>query len=204
VAKKIEARNAHGLFTHEFERLRFSEVLQKKLRSVCFTEAPLPALTKLTDASPILEPYGVAFCRSLVLQRGGGPVAIVNGYSGSQKHFWLQRFRRDFSDIRTWKKYQSRFGKSLAILRDYAMRDAIQVNYDFAWEREWRHLGDFSFKYREVAAIICPYGARLRRLAKWKMTNRKFKLFAQIPIVDPELEAEEIREHLADCSPSCT
>ena len=63
--KIIEARNAHCLFMHKLNQMKFTNKLKNKFNTVCLTEAPLTQIQKLTLIYPNrrikLKPYGLIF-----------------------------------------------------------------------------------------------------------------------------------------------
>ena len=67
--RKIEARNAHCLFSPLFSELGFSSLLKSKFKTVCFTETPLTQIASLCRTIPgrriKLRPYGVVFYRDI-------------------------------------------------------------------------------------------------------------------------------------------
>ena len=89
------------------------------------------------------------FSKIFVMERGGGPVLYA--YAGAQAARELvQRALTGETpaDNPIWR---------LTPFID-APGDYGNSSYYFEWEREWRHVGNFSFDSNEVAFLILPEG----------------------------------------------
>lgn len=107
-----------------------------------------------------LAPYGVAFSKSNARAKGANPVWYFE--IGSAIDTALQNlFNLGLG---------SASGQPLLTLSPYLEGVGHLPNgrmKEFAWEREWRHVGDFRFVPSEVALIIAPEAAHRRLEARF-------------------------------------
>jgi hypothetical protein len=151
----------------------------------CFTETPLHQIRHL--AKPIqgrscnLEPYGFVFRKDLLLRRGAQPATYINGYDGEND---------------TRRAYDTAFktGKSTGFKgttwRMLPYVNAMHPGCDFAWEREWRVVGDFDFELDDLVCAILPasyHGPQKLRLNK-----------LGIAFIDPTWSYERMVEELSE------
>ncbi len=126
---------------------------------VCFTETPLEHAWTLTGAiqgrQVQLEPYGVVFSKIWARSREVNPVWYVDATRG---HDW------------TIKKSIERLVKSAWDAGDktndiFQLTPFIEVmgtwprnksRKEFWWEREWRKIGDLTFDWSNLVAVIAP------------------------------------------------
>lgn len=200
--KKIKARNAHCLFHHEFARLSFTPVLTQRFFTVCFTETPLMHIHRLTGEIPRrkvkLKGYGLVFAKDALIQRGACPAIYLNAKGTELKNYLLSRFRADFKSVNSLKKLkqaQARHYKS--IIGYYSLINIIASNYDFTWEREWRHSGSFKFDYDDVVAIVAPHPESFESYCKRKLPVTFRKYIGRIPIISPAYSYEEVVEAMS-------
>lgn len=112
-----------------------------------------------------------------------------------ERDYWLNEFKQRFGT----KNQYAQLGKSDrdAMIQRYAKIDVRTDSHDFAWEREWRHVGDVEFDYRDVEAIICPHRLRLRNLALKVMPKSQFRKFEMLQIIDADWSMDELIEYHA-------
>lgn len=101
--KKIKAKNPHCLFNPIFDNLGFSKELKKQFNTVCFTEAPLDQIHKLTrnilKRQVNLQPYGLVFWKNKLLELGANPAIYINAKGTDMNNFLLNSFRKQFKNI---------------------------------------------------------------------------------------------------------
>ena len=113
--------------------------------SVCFSDIPPGQWERLISKRK--TKYGIAFRKDLLISKGGCPVWYV--WKDSSQ--WLilnnlmQKAKSDSSQ-EIWK---------LIPFID-APGKYYKSKYEFEWEREWRHLGDFPFDVSDVAFLLIP------------------------------------------------
>ena len=201
-AKTLEARNAHCLFQHEFARLHFSEILTKRFNTVCFTETPLMHIHRLTGEIAgrrvELKGYGLVFAKDALIERGVCPAVYLNAKGTRLREYLLSRFRDDFrtvTELRALKEAQANHYKS--IIQYYSLINIIASNYDFTWEREWRHSGSFTFKYHEIVAIVAVNPESFESHCKKRLPSVRHKYIDRIPIMSPTYSYEEVVESMS-------
>ena len=114
-------------------------------RAVCFSEIPPGQWDRLINRRG--TKYGLAFTKEYIVSRGGGPI-------------WYAR-----QGTPPWKTLQDMMMKSsgdpsapiwsLTPFID-APGSYDRSNYEFDWEREWRHVGSLSFSTEDVAFLLIP------------------------------------------------
>lgn len=146
-------------------------------RVVCFSETPLDYLSWLVNPGISrrneYEGYGVAFTREFLLHAGASPIWYINQVASRSGFRWLVHEVNDLIDeaaMPDGRADPEQFANS-AIARLTPFIESIwkwskpgrktEVK-DFAFEREWRFLGDFSFELADVAYVIVPTGRRER------------------------------------------
>lgn len=198
--KTIEARNAHCLFGYEFGP--FSAVLKEEFNTICFTETPLPQIRRLTGDIPgrriALAGYGLVFSKDAMIARGACPAVYLNAKGTKLKHYLLSRFRTDFKDIRSLKKLKKKETDHYrSMIQYYSLINIIAENYDFAWEREWRHRGDFEFRYRDIVAIVAEDPTAFESYCKESLKPERFKYIERIPVISANYSYEEVVEAMS-------
>lgn len=199
-SKRIEARSVNCLFIHTMKELKFSDVLTSKFKTVSFTESPIHCIHRLAD--PLIErkikltPYGIVFAKSFLEERQAGSIHYVNAlHDKGEREEWLKDFRRTFRGKNKYSLLDKTDRDSM--IQRYAKIDVRTESHDFAWEREWRHVGDVEFDYSDVEAIICPHRLRLRNLALRVMPKSQFRKFETLQIIDADWSMDELIEYNA-------
>jgi len=162
--RKIEARNAYGLFQYDTNA--------KKV--VCFTEAPLDQIKtfieeKIPGRKIELSSYGLVFTQRAVIEKGGNPTFYINTCKDTTYKDAIKSISRRLTndaDFLKLKPFFNEFGKKI----------------DFYWEREWRVPGDFTFDYKDVVVGLCPEEA----------IERYEGNFNKVKFIDPCWALEEI------------
>ena len=174
----ISARNRFG-----FSRKKAPEPLSQKV--VCFSEIPLHLLGRLADKR---SEYGIVFRKNLVTKRNGNP--ILYAY-------------KDQPLVRAIKKLVTMAGNDTKnpIWKVTPFIDApgtyANGSYYFEWEREWRKVGDFTFKTDEVAFLIIPEHLHIK--AKDFFENARIENIGpsyDCPFIDAHWTWEKIEPHI--------
>ncbi|HHX8502204.1 abortive infection system antitoxin AbiGi family protein [Vibrio diabolicus] len=198
----IEAKNHHCLFGYDMDRMEFTHGLKSKFNTVCFTEVPLNELRHL--AKPIkgrkikLSPYGVVFWRDLMIDKGASQAIYINDKGTQLKSLLLEQFRSSFKQVKSIRDLKLKNPSYEDLIRYYSLINIISENYDFAWEREWRHSGNFRFKRRRVAAIIAENPREFERYCKTVLSRSAQKFVNFTPILDPYWGYEEVIEEMSE------
>ena len=137
---RIEARNPFGM-------ARSAAPDPHSQKTVCFSEIPLHQLSRLTARR---GPYGVGFTKEFMVARGGGPVFYA--YSGTPQARALQDL---LADARAWPNPAESPIWRVAPFVEFPGNHNGRL-YRFAWEREWRHVGNFDFRPADVPFLVIP------------------------------------------------
>lgn len=193
----IEARTAHCLFSPLFKSLQFTKVLKGRFKTVCFTETPLNQIGRLCVLIPgrqiRLQPYGLVFYKSTVLERGGSPAIYINVQGTQIRNYLLKQFREHFKGIRSLRRFaieQRQHHKQ--IIQYYSLINIMASHHDFAWEREWRYSGDFKFKYFDIVAIIAHDPDAFTEYCQQSITGPRSRSIRKIPVISPNWSYEQI------------
>ncbi len=108
-------------------------------RSVCFTEAPLHMLRRVSDRRG--SPYGIGFHKSFAVRLGGGPVFYAYEDLGEATKELVAHAANNPDD---------------PIWRIASFIDQPTSGNSFEWEREWRIPGDVEFLPRNVHFLTAP------------------------------------------------
>lgn len=200
--KTIEARNAHCLVMHKIRNSGFSDVLRHKFDTVCFTETPLTQIkhicTNVKGRKIQLKPYGLIFWKNDLFQRGASPAVYINAKGTSISNYLQDQFTKTFNQVRTFKRLkQSEKIHYSNIVHYYSLINVVKDKHDFLWEREWRHHGNFKFKYRDIVAIIADSPEDFENLCQKKLSDSKYKYIRKLPLINPNWTFEELLEELA-------
>jgi hypothetical protein len=201
-AKRIEARTPHCLFKYKIEKGKFDESLKKRFFSVCFTETPLSQIRFLSGDIPgrkvLLQPYGLVFKRSTMLEKGASPAIYLNGDGTQHKRLLLDRFKSDFSEIETLADARAKHGEvSEALISYYALCNIMAGHHDFSWEREWRYCSDFDFKYFEVIAILVNGTLKFKNRLEADFSASALRHLRKIPLINPDWNYERVVDQMS-------
>ncbi|WP_309398864.1 abortive infection system antitoxin AbiGi family protein [Cerasicoccus maritimus] len=200
-AKKIEARNFHCLFSPKLRRSLLTPVLKNAFKTVCFTETPLDQIHKLTAENfprrIRLKPYGLVFWRDALVQKGANPAIYVNGDGTSLREFLIAEFDRHFKGITALKSLREKEAYYKEIVSYYSLINLMSSKHDFSWEREWRHSGDFRFKYSEIVAIVVDDPEDFIEYSSSKLSKGISGYLKRIPVISANWTYEDVVEEMA-------
>lgn len=146
-------------------------------RVVCFTESPLEQLHSFfvqfeERRRHKFAPYGIAFTKLQARRAGVTPVWYTDTT-------WATNWRVNYVwNLIETAKTAGKFATSdIAQIAPFVetMGYAASGHKEFWWEREWRHLGNFSFGYEDIALGLCHEGH----------IDQFEKLMARIALRDP-------------------
>lgn len=125
-------------------RFGFGKEYNEMPKAVCFTEAPLFEHQEFIRRR---SQFGIGFRKDYVTSKGGGPILYAprNSTHATAHAKLINNAVGDHENL-IWK---------IAPFIDFTgpYRDSI---YEFQWEREWRHVGDFIFQPEHVAFLLFP------------------------------------------------
>jgi hypothetical protein len=140
-------------------------------RTVCFTETPLEHAWMM--CRPIagrrfrFNGYGLAFTKAFARSRGVNPVWYLDISRGGRRGEWLtkpvDRLVNAAEASAPNKETGATDGSALAsadilLLTPFIeqMGPTADGRKEFWWEREWRHVGDFSFEPEHIVVAFAP------------------------------------------------
>ena len=174
--ERVRATGHHCLYSHEIRKL--STEIENKCKVTCFTEVPLSQLGKVVRDIPgrkiKLEPYGLVFSKKTLVAAGAQPAIYVNSYPGFTRH--RAAYREMFNVAK--KDPSSKFWEILPFV------NVMNEKHDFAWEREWRVLGEFKFDRRNLVCVILPESGEDK--------IRKQAAKSGLAVISPGLNYEQI------------
>lgn len=139
-SKTIEARSRFGMGRNQAPEASTQE-------AVCFSEIPPHLLSRLVRRR---GQYGIGFSNQCMRSRGAFPIWYVD--RGSPLHSSIgQLMRRALSSSDPASDPIWRLTPFIDVRGTYRSGP-----YRFEWEREWRHIGNFSFSESDVAFLIIP------------------------------------------------
>jgi hypothetical protein len=184
----IEARNPYGSAISRLSELKSltSENLDSQ-KVVCFTETPLENVRLLTEQIGGRKfkfgPYGIAITKRAARMWAVNPVWYLDITPG---HRWLTNPLQNLIDAEISNKTFAT--SNIAKLTPFIEQMGTGPDYfkEYWWEREWRHVGDFSLSVRFI--VICP--------------ERDYDKVAgpslpKMPFIDPSWSLEQIIGRLA-------
>lgn len=193
-SRTIEARTPMGWCANAVASVPSAAYSQ---RVVCMSETPLSEIhtlfANISGRRVHLEPFGVVFTKVTARRMGVNPVWYVDKTPG---HDWsIGKALDELADAATLAP-QVFAQHPLAHIAPFveAMGTWANGRREFWWEREWRHLGDLDFAYRDLALVLCPadeidYFEGLARPGMFRA-------------VDPRWSLEQMIAHLAGIDPS--
>ncbi len=119
-------------------------------KAVCFSEIPPGHWQRLVDRRG--TKYGIAFHKSVVIERGGGPIWYAfkdTPYLAAIRRLMSCAGKDASADI--WK-----LTPFIDAPGDYPANGGGAKPRRFEWEREWRRVGDFRFAPHDVAFLLIP------------------------------------------------
>ncbi|MBR0684456.1 hypothetical protein JQ594_00890 [Bradyrhizobium manausense] len=173
--RRLEARERFGIGKN------FSE----SPKTVCFSEVPLHQLKRLADKR---GPYGIVFWKEFIVERDGGP--IMYAYQGTTHaevlRSLVKKAKGDQSDP-IWQ------------VAPFVDQPGVYntSSYFFEWEREWRHIGDLTFKPDDAAFLIIP--AELHEAARHFFDNAEQENLGpnyKCPFIDPYWDIQKVKSVL--------
>ena len=113
----------------------------KQKNGVCFTESTLMGLKAHREI--FKTKYGIAFRRDYLFERGANPCLNI---------------RDEILKLRV-NNLHSNYCKLYNFIPENLIGyiNVIHESFDATHEREWRHLGDFKFKRKNILFVFCPY-----------------------------------------------
>ncbi len=148
----VKQRKILAIRPHCLHGRKIPNIHKERFSVCCFTEVPLSELHLLARHIPgrkiQLSEYGFVFSRDFLVSKGAQPAIYINSYNNNT-------WSREAAERVYQLSKKSRFKKD-KLWRLLPFLNAMHEGYDFAWEREWRLLGDLDFKPKDVISVILP------------------------------------------------
>jgi len=162
---RLEARNPYGMAAHLTEK--FPEVA-KTQRAVCFTETPLEhawmMCRPIAGRSIRFDGYGLAFTKTFARREGANPVWYLD-ISQRGRDWLTQPVNRlvEAAVASATDEDGDIDGSALAAEDIFLLTPFLEQmgpitngRKEFWWEREWRHVGNFSFEPEHIVVAFAP------------------------------------------------
>lgn len=178
----IEARNAFGI-------ARDLAPDPKSQKVACFSEVPLHMLKRLVNRRG--TSYGIGFTKQLVVNKGGGP--IMYAYIGTPH----EKAIRSMMEVAAMDRGAD-IWKLTPLVDSAGASRGGGAPYLFEWEREWRHVGNFSFAPADAAFLLIP--EELHQSAKSFFEDAETDNTGpayKCPFIDPTWDISRIRSALS-------
>jgi hypothetical protein len=163
---RLEARNTYGMA--EQLAAQFAEVADTQ-RAVCFTETPLEhawmMCKPIADRRFRFNGYGLAFTKTFARSQGVNPVWYLDISQRGRE--WLTQPINRLVDAAVTSAARQNMGATDASA--LASADILRLTpfieqmgptkgsrKEFWWEREWRHVGDFTFDPDHIVVAFAP------------------------------------------------
>ncbi|MFD8315929.1 abortive infection system antitoxin AbiGi family protein [Kitasatospora purpeofusca] len=200
--QKLEARTVYGMARDL--AVKYSEIA-KTQRTVCFTETPLEHVWMMCEdierRDMKFKGYGVAFTKTFARRRGVNPVWYLDISPGHD--FLTNPVNRMVAEAAKIAEGGDIFAEWDAVDADILrltpfMETMGKMNNggrkEFWWEREWRHIGDFTFFAKDIVAVFGP--------EDWHSEARRFMTddleYGRVPpVIDPRWGLERVIAALA-------
>jgi hypothetical protein len=155
--------------------------IREKFKVACFTETPLTEVKNLLNIPRKinLEAYGLVFERDFLLRKGAQPAQYFSEYHGNMAQ------RMAFDTIYNISAKNGFTGKMWKIL---PLVNVMHDGHDFAWEREWRVIGNVEFDLDDLVCVILPES---------ETELRKQMATKSIAAIDPDWSHEQVVAELA-------
>jgi hypothetical protein len=158
--RRLEARSSMG-WAQTAQQGHPAQVGAEPQSVVCFSETPLEHLYALfadiDDRDVMLRGYGLGFTKMRARRKGINPVWYVDRSAGAD-HQWRVASALDRLTAYACEHEQEPVAKDIGVVAPYLEAMGTWPNHqkEFWWEREWRHVGDMTFTWPEVALWFCP------------------------------------------------
>ena len=131
--QRLLALKIAGIARHDY-----SDFIQK---TVSFTEIPFGQLERIVERRG--TKYGIAFSKKNLISKECNPL------------WYVWRETQYFNIIHNMMASE-KSNPNADIWKIAPFIEDPSDGYDFVWEREWRHIGDFLFEPEEVAFLLIP------------------------------------------------
>lgn len=192
---RIEARTAMGWAAKRATDL--GPIAADSQRVVCFSEAPLEQVYSLgadiAGRREKLEPYGLVFTKIVARRKGANPIWYVD-MSPSGRVWVIRDALAGLLEEAVALGEEGFARHHAAAIFPFAEQmgtwPSLGTQKEFWWEREWRHVGPFTFNSDELALILAP-----------EKDHEELAKVSGRPIIDAAWSLERMIAHLARISP---
>ncbi|WP_176474697.1 hypothetical protein [Pseudoalteromonas sp. HM-SA03] len=181
--------------------MKLTPQLKNAFKTVCFTETPLDQINKLAvEDFPRrirLQPYGLVFWRENMIEVGTNPAIYLNAEGTTLREYLLSEFDRQFKGVDALHKLRRNEQYYKEIVHYYSLVNIMHEKHDFSWEREWRHSGDFKFKYSNIVAVVAKHPDEFLKRCESELPDKSIKFIRRIPIICSSWSYEDVVEEMA-------
>ena len=201
---KLQARSTYGMARDLAKR--FPEVADTQ-RTVCFTETPIEhawmMCRPIAGRSFRFNGYGLAFTKTFARGRAVNPVWYLDISQGVRRGEWLTKPVNRLVDAAEASATDGPVLASADILLLTPFIEQMGITADgrkeFWWEREWRHVGEFSFEPEHIVAAFAPEDQQASLRDKLKEVTDDW--YDDLTFIDVSWGLERIVGALANIDP---
>lgn len=133
---------------------------ERTQKVVCFSEAPLDQMyamcANIARRQVKLKPYGLAFTKMVARRNDVNPVWYFHMTAGqfSPTATALSALRADA--VKDEKTFVAHPAAKLFPFCEWMGTASSGTQHEFWWEREWRHVGHYTFTDASIALVLSP------------------------------------------------
>lgn len=169
----------YALRPHCLHKTQIPDKHREKFAVCCFTEVPLQELHLLTRSIKgrrnQYSDYGVVFSREFLMLKGAQPAIYLNSYG---KNSDLSEAADRIFELAKAEGFRGKLSRLIPYMNH------MNEGYDFAWEREWRIVGDLKFELEDIVCLILP--------EQGEMALKREFLESGVPVISPGWTTERI------------
>jgi len=132
-----------------------------------------------------------------MIEVGANPAIYLNAEGTTLREYLLSEFDRQFKGVDALYKLKKNEEYYKEIVHYYSLVNIMNEKHDFSWEREWRHSGDFRFKYSNVVAVVAKHPDEFLERCENELSAQSVKYIRRIPIICSSWSYEDVIEEMA-------
>ncbi len=193
MGRRIDARTAMGCATQQVAALGGAALESQKV--ACFSETPLDQIhsmfADIAGRDVKLKPYGLAFTKIVARRNGTNPCWYYDLNRGTYSAVGTALFALRDQACKDEATFLAHPARHLFPFAEWMGTGGTGTQHEFWWEREWRHIGDFSFDASQVALVLSP-----------EADHADFEKIAPGKVIDPSWSLERMIAKLVGLSAS--
>ena len=132
-----------------------------------------------------------------MIEVGANPAIYLNDDGTTLREYLLSEFDRQFKGVNALHRLKEKEEYYKEIVHYYSLVNIMREKHDFSWEREWRHSGDFKFKYSDVVSVVAKNPEYFLERCENELSAQKVKFIKRLPIIASSWSYEDVVEEMA-------